>query len=315
MNQIAKIIITSLAAISLGANAEDGVNDRFIDVGGKISSINEELGSQRAKLGTLQSHVNSQERVNREIINELKALRRQNQALIDSLFSGSGGSSGKVNNVTPIKDYDMQTPDGKMFLGGSEFVYLKEANALIDARIDSGARQCSISAKDITEFERKGKKWVRFNIVANERTIPMEAPIAGYTTVSQSSLGAKTIRRTVVRLNVKIGDYSTRARFNLHDRSHMQYTMLIGRNLLRDVAVIDVSREHIQPMPVKKDTALTILTIDDYAEAKKKGVNPNEVYDKTNNTSAGQIASHQSAYGKNLGKGSESSDKAKTQNN
>lgn len=60
-------------------------------------------------------------------------------------------------NVKPLRNYDLQTPDGKMILGGEEYVYVKEANATIAARIDTGASQSSISASNVTEFERNGK--------------------------------------------------------------------------------------------------------------------------------------------------------------
>ena len=33
--------------------------------------------------------------------------------------------------------------------------------------------------------------------------------------------------------------------FNLADRSHLDYQLLIGRSFLRDIAVVDVSRQRL----------------------------------------------------------------------
>lgn len=169
-------------------------------------------------------------------------------------------------NVKPLRNYDLQTPDGKMILGGEEYVYVKEANATIAARIDTGASQSSISASNVTEFERNGKKWLRFDVIHNDRTIEVEAPFVKQTKLRQSSIEGYSYR-PIVRLNVKIGDYSTAAEFNLIDRTQMQYALLIGRTLLTDIAVVDVSRKDVQPRADKN--GLLIICTDDYNENKR----------------------------------------------
>ena len=147
----------------------------------------------------------------------------------------------------------------------------------IDARIDTGASQSSISASNVTEFERNGKKWLRFDVIHNDRTIEVEAPFVKQTRLRQSSIEGYSYR-PIVRLNVKIGDYSTAAEFNLIDRTQMQYALLIGRTLLTDIAVVDVSRKDVQPRADKN--GLLIICTDDYNENKKNGIDVNEKYDK-----------------------------------
>lgn len=308
MKASAIVLAAALAGLppaALAAAAQESeVNSRFIDVRGRISSINDELSTQRATLGTLRAQANSQEKTNREIMNELKALRRQNQALIDSLFSSGGpGADGRVAEASPIRNYDLQTPDGKLYLGDSEFVYIEEANAVIDARIDSGAAVSSICALNVTEFERGKSKWARFDIVANDRVIPMEAQVLRRIEVMQAGT-PKPLSRLVVRLNMKIGDYSSRSEFTLADRTRMQYAIIIGRTMLKDIAVVDVSRDHIQGQPELKGPALTILSKDGYALAQQRGDNPNLKYDQAHRT-AGLTARPQETYGQNLGTNSE----------
>ena len=49
----------------------------------------------------------------------------------------------------------------------------------------------------------------------------------------------KLVDRPIVRLNVKIADYSAATEFNLIDRHRMQYPLLVGRTLLTDIFVVE----------------------------------------------------------------------------
>ena len=116
-------------------------------------------------------------------------------------------------------------------------------------------------------------------------------------TVSQSSKDTVT-KRPVVSLNIKIGDYSAASEFTLTDRSKMQYALLIGRTFIQDIAVVDVSRQHIFE---RENNVLVLLNRDAYNVAKDKGINPNAEFDKQNiNESAGKIA-YPADNGSNLG--------------
>ncbi|MBO6258765.1 MAG: ATP-dependent zinc protease [Succinivibrio sp.] len=279
----------------------DNIKDKLLALQGTIQSLNEELAAQRAKLGQMNAELQGTSRefkaANQTLLGEIKALRRQNQSVYDALAQVE--SERSESGVKPLTNYDVQTPDGKMIFGGDEFVYVKEADATIAARVDSGAAVSSISAKNITRFERDGKSWVRFDIEANDRIINVEAPFVRTTRVQQSQ-SEELNYRPVVKLNIKIGDYSTSSEFNLIDRTRMQYALLLGRSLLTDIAVIDVSRRYIQPRADKD--GLVILKIDDYAEAIKQGKNPNESYDaRMLNNAAGQTAYPSHDYGANLG--------------
>lgn len=289
-------VFLSAAVLSFAAGAAEEteyLNNKLTALQGTMQSINEELSDQRAKIGQLAAELENSNYDNAKtysaLLEEIKALRRQNQSLIDALFSGTQveGSPDLNGGVKPLRNYDMQTPDGKLYWGEDEFVYVKEANAAFDARIDTGAAVSSISAEDITEFERQGKKWYRFTVNANGRTLVCEAPFVRYSDVRQSSK-MDTTKRVVVSLNVKIGDYSTSSEFTLTDRSKMQYALLIGRTLIQDTAVVDVARTHIQGTP---DSSMQVILMrDDYLELRKQGINPNAEYDLKSQSQAGQIA-------------------------
>lgn len=281
-------------------------SERLIEMKGQIQSINEELSGQRANLGRLQAELVGQREDNdafrRSLLKELKALRRQNQSLVDSLYDQHLIlTPDEATEIKPLRNYDLQTPDGKMYLGEDEYIYIKEADATFDARIDTGAAVSSISAKNITEFERNGKRWYRFTIEANDQSFEVEAPYVRTSQIRQSSKNTLT-ERIVVSLNLKIGSFSTKSEFTLTDRTHMQYPLLIGRTLIQDIAVVDVARDHIQGR--NKDTFL-ILNKADYEAAMKAGQDPNAEFKQKHASSVGQIAHPSRSYGANLGTNSE----------
>ncbi len=146
------------------------------------------------------------------------------------------------------------TVDGKLLVGEAEWIWVDAANDAFQARVDTGATTSSISAQEITIVERNGKNWVRFFLSHQEMDdkIQIEAPLVRHVRVRQASADDLD-RRPVVRLAVRIGDMTEKAEFTLKDRSDMTFPVLLGREFLKDIAVVDVAREYIQPKPKLKD--------------------------------------------------------------
>lgn len=142
--------------------------------------------------------------------------------------------------------------DGKLVVGEVEKAYLVGPGFVYDARIDSGATTSSMDARNIHRFERDGRQWVRFDI-----PVPGSETGAVTTIEREISRNARIIqanddeaeRRPVVELQFQIGNRQQKAEFTLSDRSHLTYPILIGRNILRDVMLIDVGREHATELP------------------------------------------------------------------
>jgi len=151
--------------------------------------------------------------------------------------SGSGTAVPPVSVV-----YEL---DGKVVLGQTETVYIAPPGEHYKARIDTGATSSSLHAADITEFERDGKTWVRFNLthMEDERAVIIEQPIVDYVRIRQAS-SREVVERPVVRLFIALGGIEMETEFSLADRSRMSYPVLIGRNVLMDMAVVDVSLEY-----------------------------------------------------------------------
>ena len=158
------------------------------------------------------------------------------------------------------------TPSHSITLGEVEKVTLSSINQSFDARIDTGAATSSLNAIDIEFFERNGKKWVRFHLdkkskennkkenskqekssntaEESDNSTWIEAPILRFVKIRQSN-NDELQRRAVVELWVKLGKIHEKAQFTLADRSQMNHPVLLGREFIRDIAVVDVSKKYL----------------------------------------------------------------------
>ncbi len=136
----------------------------------------------------------------------------------------------------------------KTVVGGLEEVWFSELGLALTARIDTGVATASLDARDIEQFERDGKPWVRFNI-ANPETGEVEILERRLvrTIGIHSSGGGETKRRPVVKMAIVVGQNEQTAEFSLSGRSHKSYQLTIGRSILKDVMVVDVSKRNIAP--------------------------------------------------------------------
>lgn len=138
----------------------------------------------------------------------------------------------------------------KIIVGEVEWLWIEAVNRVYEARVDTGATTSSMSALDITPFEKDGKSWVRFRLSPDDGddSFEVEAPLVRYAKIRQAS--AETIdKRPVVALTVRLGKMTEVAEFTLNDRTSMTYPILLGREFLKDVAVVDVAKENAQPKP------------------------------------------------------------------
>lgn len=202
--------------------------------------------------------------------------QKQQQSSLNEIRSSQNGTSRQLITINDKLDKDpepvvmmqqqaeaaapMECPtaaaapsniEGKMVLGRTEWLWIEAINRTFRARVDSGATTSSLSAHHIVEFERDGKRWVRFNIVPDDDvddSYEVEAPLVRVARIRQAS-SDEPDRRLVVDLTVKIGEFTDKAEFTLTDRTAMTYPILLGREFLRDIALIDVAKSYHQPKP------------------------------------------------------------------
>ena len=145
---------------------------------------------------------------------------------------------------------------GKLIVGEVEKFFLPAAEAVFNARIDSGAETSSLDSRNVVRFERDGVNWVRFDLPlpGKEEMLTLEKEISRRVKVLQSNTDDAE-RRVVVELQFAIGSHTQVAEFTLSDRSHLSHQVLIGRNVLRDVMLIDVGKEFATELPANMGTA------------------------------------------------------------
>lgn len=142
----------------------------------------------------------------------------------------------------------------KIVVGRAEWIGLTNIGTYLKARIDSGANTSSLSAKDITYFERDGENWVRFKLGLTEEDVAVEEvrdqwierPVVRRVRIIQAS-GDES--RPVISLMMTLGPIQESVEFTLNDRSHLTYPVLLGRRFLMDIAVIDVAELYLHERP------------------------------------------------------------------
>ncbi len=129
--------------------------------------------------------------------------------------------------------------------GYVENVLLGPDNLKLKAKLDSGAKTSSLNALDIVEFERDGKQWVRFNMIDPSvgGKVEFEREIERHVKIKQH--GAEGQRRPVIMMEVQLGTIHIEREFTLAGRNKFIYQVLLGRNFLNGVALIDVSQTFV----------------------------------------------------------------------
>ena len=151
----------------------------------------------------------------------------------------------------PVACPSVQETSGKMMVGGLEKVWFSDLGLALTARIDTGAATASLDARDIEQFERDGKRWVRFTIINPQTDAPETLERRLVRTIGIQQSGSKEAkRRPVVKMSIVIGQIDQTAEFGLTNRSHMGYQAMIGRSILKDVMVVDVSKKNMAPYAV-----------------------------------------------------------------
>jgi ribosomal protein S6--L-glutamate ligase len=132
----------------------------------------------------------------------------------------------------------------KIVIGRIEWVNIGADNIKLKARVDTGAKTCSMHAENIREEVINGDVYVRFDTYneQNEK-ITLLRPVISQQKVKNTS--GESSNRYVVREKIQLGGKHYTVNVNLNDRSRLQYNFLMGRNLLIGKYIVDVSQSFI----------------------------------------------------------------------
>ena len=126
----------------------------------------------------------------------------------------------------------------KEVIGWVENVGVSSSNAIVKAKIDTGADSSSLHCECITPYERDGEQWVKFTITdIDDQSVSYEKKVLRTTKVKRHF--GEVQERIVVRMGICIGDKYGETDVSLVDRSGFNYSLLIGRKYLKDKFIVD----------------------------------------------------------------------------
>ncbi len=228
------------------------------------------IGCQQAELDTTQASLTAMEAQLAELTDQLdrseQALNAQNasdRAHTAQLAVQMAGLNAQLHALPDSLDLvcPQQTvpeteceevarvivSNDKMLVGELEYLFIDPPGVTAVARIDTGATSSSLHAENLVPFERDGEDWVRFDMMIGEtESVTVERKILRHVRVVQQA-DPEGSRRPVVAMRVRLGEIQDTFEFTLADRSHLENELILGRNFLADVTLVDVGRQFIQP--------------------------------------------------------------------
>ena len=134
----------------------------------------------------------------------------------------------------------------KRLVGWKEPIQLPRlGNWVINAKIDTGARTCSLHVDHLEIIDLDGIKTARFKLkrIIGAKGQTFAIPVVEFRNVKSSS--GHVENRVVIKTDVYLAGKSHRVAITLTDRNDMQFPMLIGRNLLKRSYIVDVSAANL----------------------------------------------------------------------
>lgn len=130
-----------------------------------------------------------------------------------------------------------QTAHSHSIFGWVERVKVIDADLVLKSKLDTAAETSSIHAPDPEPFENDGEDWVRFEISNEEGTsVTLERPVERTVRIRSAS---GVTERYVVTLTVCVGRIQREREVNLADREELSTPMLLGRNFMEGVILVD----------------------------------------------------------------------------
>lgn len=167
--------------------------------------------------------------------------------------NGEPNITKTVNDTTVIDSKVNSNKSSELpIFGYVEYILLGPNKLRINAKLDTGAKTSSLNALDIVDFERDGEKWVKFNMIdpTSKDKLPFESKVKRYAKIKQHS--SENQKRPVIMMEVRLGDVYIKREFSLTDRTKFIYQVLLGRNFLNGVALIDSSKVHLSNIGIAK---------------------------------------------------------------
>ena len=172
----------------------------------------------------------------------------QSRSVWDSIVGALMKSIARMICTTVIV-LAMATPTtggGKMVVGWLEKARISPGNLLVRAKLDTGAKTCSLGVHSLAEFTRHGESWVRFDVKNKYGDkITLEKKVQRLVRIKRH--GGELQNRPVVLLGMCLGYLYKEIEVNLVDRTDFNYPMLIARSFMAGSFIVDPSAKFTSP--------------------------------------------------------------------
>ena len=130
----------------------------------------------------------------------------------------------------------------KIIAGYVENIKIETQDYNIKAKLDTGARTSSIHGINIEPFKKDGERWLKFTLLlidskGDKHELLLEKPRSRRTNVKNHD--GEHDKRYVVDLEICFNNQKYLTEFTLADRNQYIYDVLLGRQFLNKIAVID----------------------------------------------------------------------------
>ena len=133
----------------------------------------------------------------------------------------------------------------RVIAGWVEKVRIDNHEFDVKSKLDTGARTSSIHARNIKSFKKEGERWVRFTLILTDskdkkHEIEMEKSRSRRTNIKNHN--GEHDKRHVVDFEVCFNGRKIQTEFTLADRREYIYDVLLGRQFLKQTAIVDPKR-------------------------------------------------------------------------
>jgi len=210
----------------------------------RLESMDAKLAATQASVGALSAATaeSRQETADRlaDVLSEMDTLPTEFAILCPDV---EVAPAAVCEEPPPVRT--VVTTGDKMLVGELERIWIDPPGASFVAEVDTGASLSSIRTETLVPFERDGEDWVRFDLVIDKETTTLERQVKRHMRIGRQK-DTENNRRPVIELRVRLGDIQDTFEFALV-RSSDDRQLVLGRNFLKDIALVDVSRRYIQP--------------------------------------------------------------------
>jgi len=223
-------LITLITLIQLGSCSQMGT---------KVQDTQVTLQEQKKEEKVLSAEIREELNLTKkEIIKEIRTII--SQELVSAIETPQQFSKNIIKKQKKVK----RSFKNKTVIGRIENIVLDSTGFGVKARIDTGAKTCSMHAENIIEKKVEGKTYIQFT---SENTNRQKQSFYKEIIKKQrvrSSTGDVT-DRYVIKMAIEMGGRIHEVNVNLNDREDLRYNFLVGRNLLMGDYVVDVSQTRL----------------------------------------------------------------------